>query len=347
MDAILESIGAFGLYQKSILPIFGLLSMISAITVYSTVFTLADPKLICINIDNSTISDDMKCDIWKNFTNSKVNNSKYECYFDKTYYHYTMITDLSLVCEKKVYASLLQTFYLVGTFSTLVVGFFSDRFGRKKTILISMVILSITLILTQLVNVNIIKLELMAKYVINSIAQFTIGATACVIYVVGFILLSELTTNKYCNLVSTIFLYFYLVGEILVLAAAYFSKNWNIVNLVVTIFTCVSLIISFFFIPESPRFLVVRNRLEEACETFNKIKKRNFGKSYTPLDVEETNLNSGNDSKNAEDNLNINSEKNNNQSRKNMIKIIFLVYIWFAVNMSYYGVSLGIKCFFL
>ena len=354
MENIVKSVGEFGLYQKSIFIIFGFLSIISSITIYSTVFTIAEPKLICINKDNSTnstISSDVhKCEMWRNVSNSKIDtsNSYYECYFDRTYYHDTMITDLNLICERKVYATLLVTFYLLGTFSALIVGFFGDRFGRKKTIVTSIIILSITLIFTQLVNFKVFKLGSIARYVINSIAQVITGATVNVIYVVGFILLSELTTNEYCNFVSTVYLYIFVIGELMVLTMAYFSKDWNLINLVVTIFTSVTLILVIYFLPESPRYLIVRKKFEKACELLNKIKKRNQGALYEPLNIEEVKSYYLNVLKTSSPNINESFKEHKLDSTitkkfKNVFKFLLLVFIWFSNNMIYYGVSLGIK----
>ena len=209
MENILESVGEFGFYQKTMCLIIGLIPVLTSFSIYSTVFTLAEPNLICIDKNNFTaeISNDMKCKIWQNLTDSMNNDShsNFECHFDRTYYHETMITELGLICEKKFEASLLPTWYLLGTFACLFVGFFSDKYGRKKVVVVCLTILSLTLFLNQFVNLNLIKVDAKTSYIINSIAQFIIGVTCYTSHVVGFILLSELTTKKYGNLVSTVF----------------------------------------------------------------------------------------------------------------------------------------------
>ena len=363
MDEIFESVGAFGLYQKLMFLILGVPTIISSITIYSTIFTLADPKLICINklnklpissinkcpsssILNNSYSDykcsshtPTNCMIWKNISNSESNSSEYECFFDRTYYHETMITDFNLICERSFYASLLQTFYLVGTFSTLIVGYFSDRYGRKRIMLIGLVLLSSTLFLTQLVNFNVFNLTLRTRYIINAIAQFIIGGTSCAIYVVGFILFTELTTFKYGNIVSTIYLYIYVAGELINLGISYLFKNWNYINLFTTIFSIFTLVIAFLFLPESPKFLLVRNRLEEAYDVINKIKTTNEGKMSKSLDKNE--IITSFQALNTKSKILNTSLHSRRETWQNFLKILFLIYIWFALNMSFYGVSLG------
>ena len=349
MDKIFESIGPFGIYQKMMLILCGIATIISAMTIYATVFTLAEPALICKLIwNNSIISDKNKCSIWQNITNSATKSKLYECQYDTNYYNETLVSDWNLICDKKFYAGLLQTCYLTGTFSSLVVGYFSDRFGRRKTIIISLILLSLMLTTAQLVNLNIFKLEIMTRYYINGFGQFIIGATSNTIYSVCFILLLELTTAKYGNLFATLNLYLYVLGEFIILAVSYFLKNWNNINLFLTIFSIFTLITSLIFIPESPRYLANQNRMDDAYEVIKKIKDRNQGKSAKLLDKEEfiNNLNSLTKSSVNDDESKDDKSKNGIfefafKSTQNMFRILFLCMVWFALCMSYYGVSLG------
>ena len=365
MDVVFELTGAFGAYQKLMFLVSSFLTSMAAITIYATVFTTAEPKLICVNTLNRTIiQGESHCSTFQNLLTSKFNDSmpEKECYFERTHYHDTMITDYNFICEKKFYAGLLQTFHLLGTFSTLFIGFFSDRYGRRRTLIISMVILSTTLIFTQLANINIFNLGIMTRYFINLVAQFIIGATCVTMYVVGYTLLLELTTNKYGNLVATLHAYIYVIGEFVILAVSFFLKNWNHINLFVTIYSVATLIVSFIFLPESPRYLITRNRLDEAFDVINKIKKVNQGKSSKPLDKEEilNKFKSINDPFfNSNENLeNVESVENGTKksgnkafefafkSKQNFIQILVLLYIWFALSVSYYGVSLGKKTYY-
>ena len=348
MENILESVGAFGAYQKSMFFIVGLIPVLTSNSLYSTVFTLAEPNLICVDNNNLTakITKDMKCKIWQNLSTPKFNNdsySNYECHFDRTYYHETMITEFGLICDKKFEASLLQTWFLFGTFSSLFIGFFSDKYGRKKVITVCMTTLSMIWISNQFVNLNFFQLDIMTRYIINSIAQFIIGSTCNTIYVVGFILLSELTTNKYCNFVSTLYLYLHVSGEIIILFVSYFAKNWKIINIFVTMLSIFILAICLFFMPESPRYLLVKNKLEKASDVLNKIKKKNLGKSFHPIGIEEIKLNTLNALITSSNNTDEDTEPVKVKTDKSFMKILLLVFIWFAINMCYYGVSLGIR----
>jgi len=72
MDKILDEINGFGRYQKIVLFIIGAMTSLNAMAIYATVFIAAEPELLCKLTDdfNKTIDNNLKCDIWKNFTKS-------------------------------------------------------------------------------------------------------------------------------------------------------------------------------------------------------------------------------------------------------------------------------------
>ena len=79
------------------------------------------------------------------------------------------------------------------------------------------------------------------------------------LYCVAFILVIEVTTQKYTTIVSNLFLYMYVLGEIFALIIAFFGRDWHITNWTLVIYSAVTLAVIGFFIPESPRFLFWQN----------------------------------------------------------------------------------------
>lgn len=50
---------------------------------------------------------------------------------------HTIVSEWSLICDRKVYVPLVSTFYFFGlAIGAFVCGLFSDRFGRKPTLLL-------------------------------------------------------------------------------------------------------------------------------------------------------------------------------------------------------------------
>ena len=110
VEETLQEIGAFGRYQKLNMFMMFFLATLPAITIYATVFNLAEPKLKCLNIVlNETIENEKICEVWNNFTKSKHNNLEtiFSCEFDKTYYGKTLKTDWNLYCSR-AYLSIFE-----------------------------------------------------------------------------------------------------------------------------------------------------------------------------------------------------------------------------------------------
>lgn len=119
----------FGRYQKLILLLIGAMSMLSAMAVFSLVFTDANPGLICNKINETINLEENTCDIWKEHS---TNNTIYECKYDTQNYGQTIVTEWDLICSKEYMAALTQTIFLAGTFSAILFGYLSDTYGRKN-----------------------------------------------------------------------------------------------------------------------------------------------------------------------------------------------------------------------
>jgi hypothetical protein len=99
MDSLIEMVGPFGHYQKFVSLALGFLSALTSITVYSTIFILANPPLTCMRLDNvnasnnTRMSDEETCVAWKSVIENQAHNqtsSMYDCQFDTTYYSNTV-----------------------------------------------------------------------------------------------------------------------------------------------------------------------------------------------------------------------------------------------------------------
>ena len=234
MDKILNSVNAFGRFQRLSTLLVGLVSILISLAHYSTVFIIADPELICTKkTENETITFTKAkdtCRIWSDLAVNKTLNNNLSCHFDTTYYGLSIITEWGLVCEKKYLASLTQTFYLIGSLTGMFIGPFSDRFGRKFLSNILMVVLCMSILTSEVLQLDFVNLSITYRYVVFSLSQLVIGACANTIYSTLFILLLEFTTTKYSTHITNVYLYMYVLGELAVLVMAYFSRNWHIIN---------------------------------------------------------------------------------------------------------------------
>lgn len=356
MEDIFNSIGPFGRYQKFVLVLAGLVTSMTAVTIYSTIFSAVDPGLICSLKNDTNTSLSNQCEIWSMIKKANLMNetTEYECHFDKKYYDLTMVNDWDLVCEKAYMAGLTQTLYMVGTVCGLFIGFFSDKYGRQRSSLLLAIMTSMVLIVSEVLQLKVFGLSNDVLYIFYSIGQFLIGALAKALYAVVYILVLELTTSKYTSHVSNVYLYMYVFGEFLVLGIAYFFRNWHVMNWFMAGYSFILVFVIWFLIPESPRYLISMRKTDKALRLIRRIAKYNGTENC--LDDKETFVLESLVSQDTEptdqviDKNAVVEEKKNKlhmlwKPRENLIKTVLFIYIWFALALIYYGVSLGIQVY--
>ena len=315
--------------------------------------------------ETSNFTQKEKCEIYTKYLNSNISNQaeNYNCSLDDSYY-YSLVNEWELICDKKYLASLIQTLYLLGTICGLVFGFFSDKYGRKSTALVISIVFCFVLGFSEVMQLDAFKLSINAKFIIYCICQFILGGMAKGLYLVVYILLIEMTISKYNTIVSNINLYMYVGGELLILVIAYFFKNWHIMNVTITAYSSIFIFVIAFLLPESPRFLISKNKKDQAVKVLTKFAKYN-GKSTETIQKyskeqsaslinKDNNDNNSIDSENVSLGESVNNEESGKLTKKeqtfieifkpraNLIKTCLFMYMWFALNLVYYGVSLGI-----
>ena len=357
MDVIIENINPFGRYQKLMLFFIGIPSALTAITVYSTVFTAAEPNYFCkdneniLSLKNNSNSKDL-CNIWSN----KSHN--FECFYKDEYYGKTIISEWNLICSRKALAGLTQTFYMLGCVSGLFIGYFGDKFGRKRASFVLLCLSSITMVVTQILLLHEFKISITGKYVIYSISQFLIGGLVNSVYSTAYVLLLEITIDKYKTLFSNIMLFNYVIGELFILLIAYFIRNWRIINFIIAGLTTTVTVLFYFLVEESPKWYVEQKKYEEAIKVLNKIaviNKRKFDVTQFLNEMNENyKISSYNKIAPLEDDLKPVQSVVKKVSIKSMLtgiltpkkvffKTLLIVYIYFASNLLYYGISLGLN----
>lgn len=361
MDNIFEIIGSTGSYQKLLLVLMGGISSLASITIYSTIFTIAEPKLKCIdeNENNtSIITSNKTCEIWsfinKNPTNN-TNQSSYSCSFDKTYYDKTIITDWNLICDYKYLANLTQTVYMIGTCIALFTGYLGDRFGRRKLILVALISTFLIYLITQLlIQTDLFELTFQVKYIIYLIQQFLIGLLAINCYCIAYILVLEFTIHKHHVLFSNIILYSYILGELIVLLVSYFIRDWKNINYFITAYSFVFIIPAIFLVKESPHLLIKQNKHDKAIDVlisvakFNNRSKRSGnvdvnGNRFELFDNETYKRLLNDEQRDVETKSSVKQFfKEFLSTKRKCFQAFLLMFVWISLSLLYYGITLGI-----
>ncbi len=164
---------------------------------------------------------------------------------------------------------------MIGSLSSFFMGYFSDKYGRKTICLIMSILMSLSIILSELFQLEIFGLSINSKYIIYFISQFFIGFTSYVLYVTSYVLLLEITTTKNSTIVSNVNLYLFVVGELLTLIIGYVLRNWHSINYFLIFYSILIVLMVALVLPESPRYLVTLKKYRKAYKILKRIAKVN------------------------------------------------------------------------
>ncbi|XP_068391946.1 solute carrier family 22 member 4 isoform X1 [Eschrichtius robustus] len=186
--------------------------------------------------------------------------------FNQDIYLSTIVTEWRLVCEDDWKTPLTTSLFFVGVLlGSFVSGQLSDRFGRK-TILFSTMAVQTGFSFLQFFSIN---------WEMFTILFVIVGMGQISNYVVAFILGTEILGKSVRIIFSTLGVCtFFAVGYMLLPLFAYFIRDWRMLLLALTLpgVLCFPL---WWFIPESPRWLISQRRFREAEVIIQKAAKMN------------------------------------------------------------------------
>ncbi|XP_046582115.1 organic cation transporter protein-like [Haliotis rubra] len=348
-DELLEEIGEFGPYQKRIYFLVCLTAIVGAYQAMSPVFFLEITNYRCkipfLGNDTYAVQDDhheqliemfipkvgdsySKCtlnDVHNNSSRGDGNNTQYTCdawVYDKSVIQSSGPTDFNMVCENEILRSHSNMIDFAGAMvGALVCGRLGDMFGRKK-------VLIWTVVMNSVVNVAI---ALTTDFVVFAVLNFMIGFTGMAMFMLTFVLAMEFVGPSRRTFAGVVVEYFWTVGLFLLTGLAYLIRQWRHLRLALGI-PPILFVTYWWFIPESPRWLMSRGRTEEAKTIIQKIATSNKATLSETImsdlsfeeDVQQTRL------------WRIFS------SPVLLLRSAIVFFNWFAINIVYYGLSLNV-----
>ncbi|XP_012543888.2 organic cation transporter protein [Bombyx mori] len=177
----------------------------------------------------------------------------------------TIVTEWNLICEKSFLKDITQTLFQFGVlFGSLVFGIISDRYGRKSTLITSVVLEVITGIMS----------SFMPDFWSFTIIRMILGISVGGIMVVGFVIVMEYVGNDIRYVISALYHVPFTLGHMLLALFGYYIRDYmyyqlaiSVVNVFLLIYICV--------LPESPRWLLAVNKTFEAITLIERIAKTN------------------------------------------------------------------------
>jgi len=191
--------------------------------------------------------------------------------FDHSFWVSTMVTEWDLVCErtwlKTLAKMLLFTGFALGSFCS---GLVSDRFGRKRAIWASSVTMLIFGVITSFVP----------WFPLFVFTWWVTGTMAIACYTAAFVWTMEIAAGKWKIYIGMSMNYSWPICRLIIAGLAYGLRDWHWHLRAISAMVAVGSII-LYFLPESPRWLIARSRMDDAKKVLSDASKKN-GK-YVPV----------------------------------------------------------------
>ncbi|KAG5319759.1 OCT1 protein, partial [Pseudoatta argentina] len=371
LDDLLPIIGEFGRYQKQLLWLVCLPACLPCgFCAFNQLFMADTPlhwckvpglenmdivrrKRLAIPVsqqdDNETYSQCMRYDIdWTTMNYSVVAtylpNASWSVMpcdhgweYETSEITSSIVIDFDLVCDRAIYPTIgLVILNAGGPIGVYLFGTLNDRIGRRLSFFTCLAILIIGGFLTAISN----------NFWTWASTRFVVGLTIPAIYQIPFIISLELVGPNYRSFVTVMTCTFYTLGLCMLAGVTYLIRDWR--TLAMT--TSVPFSIYFFywwFLPESPRWLLAKGRLSEAndiLETLARVNGKELPTSFTQKLRQRMTMSRSNS---EEERLRIGPGVLSLFKLPNMrLKTCLITLNWFANNMvyvglSYYGPALG------
>ncbi|XP_053568753.1 solute carrier family 22 member 7 [Bombina bombina] len=251
--------------------------------------------------------------------------------FDTSTYTSTTVTQWDLVCEKKGLNQASATFFFIGlTVGSIISGYLSDRFGRRKILLLSFLGSTLFGVMS----------ALSVSFVMFSISRLLCGVGLMGMTLISVTLALEWTDAAHRTFCGTISSLSWTVGYMLLALMAYLIRDWRWLLMAVTS-PCLLAIATWWWVPESARWLLTQQETAEAHKYLSQCAKKNGKQDFSQIMSPEA----------LQKLVTVESRRYNfwdlvktQKLRKNTL---CLGIMWFGVSFSYYGISFNVSGFSL
>ncbi|OWF41580.1 solute carrier family 22 member 3-like [Mizuhopecten yessoensis] len=250
---------------------------------------------------------------------------KYTPYTDR---ETTIITEWDLVCDDVYLGKLATTIYFLGVMTGGVVfGHIADHFGRKWTMLLCLyapVALGIGIYFVQ-------------TFTAFAVLRFCQGVFVQGLQMSTVALVMELAVREYRGMAGAVFECYWGAGVLILAGIAYFIQTWRYIQLAISL-PSILLVFYICLIPESPRWLIMKGRFDDAEHVVKRIAK--FNKLPYPADIMDAIRKEGAYTQDKSGKQFTALDLMKSPILRN--RTFLLLYLWFATSLGYYGLTFQI-----
>ncbi|XP_069126049.1 organic cation transporter protein-like [Argopecten irradians] len=330
-DDVIKELGEFGPYQRRLMVLVLFPQILFALQQMVPVFILSEHSHRC-NYDNRTtnlsntpdVQSLSTCDVILHYneTNTTQTEACSSWTYDTTQLTSSPISDFDLVCEDKILRTHASMAFLGGNLAgALVLGFVGDTFGRKPVVCFSIIFLVFSSIACMWSN----------NFYMYVIMRFLSGSGSNIASMK--IIAIEMVGPSWRALAGISTEIAFCVGEVILCGLAYYIRDWRYLQLAISA-PGVILLLYWFVLPESTRWLLSRGRTEEAYETIRKMAKVNKKPMPKHLDAKPP--------INQKSHVGFKEIAPLLRSRKHFIRWLINMVLWFVLATSYYGLTFNV-----
>lgn len=273
LDSTIEKcIGSFGRAQLFQATLVSLAWLFDAQQTFITIFTDTEPTWHCTQLGNSS------CNSISNLC--QLSKDSWTWDFPK---HTSTVSEWNIQCSGSIVNGLPTSLFFLGCLmGGLVLATLADSLlGRKNLLFLSCFVMSISTFFTTFSN----------NIWVYSALRFVTGFARATIGTCALVLSTELVGKRWRGQVGVIGFFCFTLGFLSLPTIAYINKgsSWRTIYLWTSIPTFFYSIIVHFLVHESPRWLLVQGRKEEAIQTLKGINNNStMSFSSIPLLKQET-----------------------------------------------------------
>lgn len=241
---------------------------------------------------------------------------------------HTIVDEWNLTGDRAYIVDTLQSIFMVGVLlGNLLIGQLSDKYGRRPVyfrVLLGLIIVSF---LTSFSN----------DWRIFAALRFFGGFCQGGVVLVGFVLAQELVGSSVWPITGSVLPAIFSVGIMVLSLLASIFTNWRHLCIVTSVPALV-LLLPYWIVPESPRWLYSQGKVAAAEEVMHYLARKNGRSSSTVASIVL-------EKKKEEKKSNKNGYSIRDLfSSKNLTKrTLIMAYTWFVCSFTYYGLTMGAK----
>jgi len=354
-DSVLEDIGQLGPWQRKLFALLCIPSAMSAMAVFMYDFTAFVPEHRCFvplcDGPNSSYDDSFvnftipwdediegytQCEMYKansssrecneaSFaTNPVVQSSCEDWVFNHHLIKSSAVEDFEMVCNHSWRKGLTQTVYMVGMLvGSFVFGWMSDFGGRKSTLMVGIVILTVGGSVPFFITPH------PSNYYVLVISRFISGLGHVGTFMMTFNLALEYVGPKYRTLFGILIETPFAMGGLVVGLVSWAGvRDWQLLSLVLSA-PNILLLSYWWLLPESPRWLIAKNKTEQLMKVLQNAADTN--KTVLPSLLEDTSSQKSSSSKASILDL--------FRPATILIRSTTMFFNWLVATMCYYGLT--------